>query len=523
MNFTPMKTSHAFQIAVSALALTSLSCGLVARAKDQIPNGFNTPIPQDILTPDKVKTRIGDLNYFDGLPDDQTIERARYQVDLGRGVRAFLNFIPAASMEMMYVGHRDDYGIKSSNQVGLFENLMSSDSLWLTGNTDTVYASTFLDLNNGPIVIEVPPGMGPGTVNDAYFRFIVDMGGPGPDKGKGGKYLIVPESYSGVIPEGYFVAKTPSRINWLILRGFLDQEGKTDTAINNFQEGLKIYPLAEKNAPPAMEFKNFTGKNVNTIHANNYSFYDELNDVIQRESSSVFSPELLGVLAAIGIEKGKSFNPDARMKDILIEAVAIGNATARAITFLPRDPNTFIYEDQTGGWKTGFLGGSYEWLKDKGQGGRFIDARSLYFYLATVNTPAMQLEIPGLGSQYAYTASDADGNYLDGSSTYKLTIPANAPAKDFWSFVVYDPQTRSMLQSKEQPYPSKNSKRNQDMLVNDDGSVDLYFGPKAPEGKKTNWIKTIPSKGWFGILRLYGPLDPWFNQTWKLGAIKKMN
>ena len=132
MNFTPMKTSHAFQIAVSALALTSLSCGLVARAKDQIPKGFNTPIPQDILTPDKVKTRIGDLNYFDGLPDDQTIERARYQVDLGRGVRAFLNFIPAASMEMMYVGHRDDYGIKSSNQVGLFENLMSSDSLWLT-------------------------------------------------------------------------------------------------------------------------------------------------------------------------------------------------------------------------------------------------------------------------------------------------------------------------------------------------------------------------------------------------------
>ena len=176
MNFTPMKTSHAFQIAVSALALTSLSCGLVARAKDQIPKGFNTPIPQDILTPDKVKTRIGDLNYFDGLPDDQTIERARYQVDLGRGVRAFLNFIPAASMEMMYVGHRDDYGIKSSNQVGLFENLMSSDSLWLTGNTDTVYASTFLDLNNGPIVIEVPPGMGPGTVNDAYFRFVVDMG-----------------------------------------------------------------------------------------------------------------------------------------------------------------------------------------------------------------------------------------------------------------------------------------------------------------------------------------------------------
>ena len=308
----------------------------------------------------------------------------------------------------------------------------------------------------------------------------------------------------------------------MILRGFLDGEGKTTTAVESFRQGLKIYPLAQKDAPPEMEFIKLTGLKVNTIHSNDYGFYEEVNEVIQREPNAVFSPELLGVLASLGIEKGQPFQPNDRMKEILTEAVAIGNATARAIVFAPRDPQTFIYEDQQGYWQTGFLGGSYQWLKDEGKGGRFLDARTMFFYLATVNTPAMQLAIPGVGSQYALVARDGEGNYLDGSQNYKLTIPANPPAKDFWSFVVYDPQTRSMLQSKEQPYPSKNSKRDQDLAINPEGSVDLYFGPKAPQGKEANWIKTIPGKGWFGLLRLYGPLQPWFDQSWKVGAIEKL-
>lgn len=510
------------QLALAVFLFFTGGGGGSLQANDGVPPGYNTTIPEAVLTPDKVESPIGTFSYFDGLPDQQTMELARRQVDLGRGVRAFLDFVPAASMEMLYASHRDGYGITSNNQVGIFEGLMDSDSLWLTGNTDTVYASAFLDLSDGPIVVEVPPGTGPGTINDAFFRFVVDMGAPGPDKGKGGKYLIIPTDYEGEIPEGYFVAKSPSLINWLILRGFLDGEGKTTTAVESFRQGLKIYPLAQKDAPPEMEFIKLTGLKVNTIHSNDYGFYEEVNEVIQREPNAVFSPELLGVLASLGIEKGQPFQPNDRMKEILTEAVAIGNATARAIVFAPRDPQTFIYEDQQGYWQTGFLGGSYQWLKDEGKGGRFLDARTMFFYLATVNTPAMQLAIPGVGSQYALVARDGEGNYLDGSQNYKLTIPANPPAKDFWSFVVYDPQTRSMLQSKEQPYPSKNSKRDQDMAINPEGSVDLYFGPKAPQGKEANWIKTIPGKGWFGLLRLYGPLQPWFDQSWKVGAIEKL-
>ena len=150
-----------------------------------------------------------------------------------------------------------------------------------------------------------------------------------------------------------------------------------------------------------------------------------------------------------------------------------------------------------------------------------MDGRTLFFYLATVNTPAMALEMPGIGSQYAFASRDGDGDYLNGNNNYKLTIPANPPAKDFWSFVVYDPQTRSMLQTESQPYPSKNNKRNKDLIKNPDGSIDLYFGPEAPSGKQSNWIQTVAGKGWFGILRLYGPLDPWFKRQWKLPAIEK--
>jgi len=169
-------------------------------------------------------------------------------------------------------------------------------------------------------------------------------------------------------------------------------------------------------------------------------------------------------------------------------------------------------------WKTGFVGGDYRWLIDGGQGGRNLDARTLFFYIATVNTPAMAAKMVGKGSQYALNGQDKDGNYLDGSKNYKLNIPAKVPAKDFWSVVIYDPQTRSELQTG-QPFPSKNNKRD-DLMVNKDGSVDLYFGPKAPKGKEKNWVQTVPGKGWFALLRLYGPLEPWFDKTWKPGEFE---
>jgi hypothetical protein len=265
-----------------------------------------------------------------------------------------------------------------------------------------------------------------------------------------------------------------------------------------------------------MEFISGSGQVYNTIHANNYEFYEELHSVIEREPVSMLDPELRGLFASIGIQKGKPFAPDARMKQILTEAVAIGNATARAITFRPRMEGTYYYPNSA--WYTGFVGGSYEWLKDGGNGGRNLDARTLFFYQATVNTPAMVAKMVGKGSQYAGASTDKNGDYLDGGKSYTLNIPANVPAADFWSVVIYDPQTRSELQTS-QPFPSKNNERDT-LIVNADGSVDLYFGPTAPAGKEANWIQTVAGKAWYPIIRLYGPLDPWFDKTWKPGEIE---
>lgn len=520
-------------IVLAGLLGLLLACGGPTAQSETPTPGYNTPIPPEIMTPDTVETKyLGTLEFSDGRPSTETADKVYDHLAYLRGVEVFLNLMPAASIEAMRLGHVDN-GVTSSNQVGITQDLMDSNPLFLTGNTDTVYASAILDLErDGATVVEVPAGSGPGTVNDAFFRFVVDMGAPGPDRGQGGKYLILPPDYDGPsveiptnggkvsvtaggITDDYFVVTSPSYTNWLILRGFL-VDGKPDTAVQMFKEGLRIYPLESAANPPAMEFSNMSGLVMNTIHANNERFYEELNHVIQKEPVKFIDPELRGLVAAIGIQKGKPFEPDARMQAILKDAAAVGNSTARAITLDLRYPEAFIYEDSQ--WKVGFVGGDYRWLRDDGVGGRFLDARTLFFYFATVNTPAMAAKIVGAGSQYAWTERDANGEFLDGAKDYTLTIPANPPVNDFWSVVVYDPQTRSQLQTG-QPFPSRNDQK-YDLLENEDGSVTLYFGPEAPEGKEINWIQTVPGKGWFTILRLYGPLEPWFDKTWRPGEIE---
>jgi hypothetical protein len=512
-----------------ALVTTSLlAFTLIADAAEKTP-GYNYKIPSKIMTPDTVKTRLGTLKFFDGMPDKMTVEKLYDNLDIMRGVDSFLNGIPATSIEALRLGFIEA-GADASHKAVIMDKLLDSAPLFLTGNTDTVYCMTMLDLKrDGATVVEVPAGSGPGTVDDAYFRFVIDMGAPGPDRGKGGKYLILPPDYKGdlnppvggteaeVDGEKYFVAKSTSYANLLILRGFL-VDGKPDTATAMFEKGLKVYPLARRQSPPKMEFISGSGKPFNTVHANNFDFYKELHTVIEREPVEMLDPVTRGIFASIGIEKGKPFAPDARMKKLLTEAVAIGNATARAIVFRPRLEGFSLYPGST--WGTAFVGGDYRWLSEGGKGGINLDARTLFFYQATVNTPAMVLKMIGHGSQYAVATTDKNGEYLDGSKTYKLHIPANVPAKEFWSVVVYDPQTRSELQTG-QPYPSKNNMRDK-LVQNADGSVDLYFSPKAPKGKESNWVQTVPGKGWYPILRLYGPLQAWFDKTWRPGEIERM-
>ena len=477
---------------------------------------MTTDIPDFLSTPDKTETRLGTLEFFDGYPSHDTVQKCYDNLLFMRGVEVFLNWMPAASMFALREGFREA-GLTRNGVIGIYEDLMDSKSIFLTANIDSIYTITWLDLRDGPMVVESPPNT-LGMVNDFFFRYVADLGNAGPDRGQGGKFLFLPPDYEGDVPEGYFVYRSSTFGNVLFWRGFL-VGGDPGPGVESIKAHTRIYPLSKPREKERTEFINWSGLEFNTVHANNFHFYEEVNAVIQEEPSEAFSPELLGLLLSIGMEKGKAFSPDDITREILDEAVAVGNATARAISFNQKGneaiEGAFLYENSA--WFNPFLG-SYQFLQN---GARVLDARTMFHYPYTAVTPAMAIKRVGIGSQYAIATLDADGDYLGGSNSYKLHLPLDVPAKDFWSVLVYDPQTRSMLQT-DQQFPGLNNMKGV-TLPNEDGSYDIFFGPEAPEGKEGNWIQTIPGKGFLVILRIYGPLESWFDQTWRPGEFIRID
>jgi hypothetical protein len=494
---------------VHMLAVAFVGVLLSARAAAQAPPTMKmtTEIPTAIETPAAVETRIGTLRFEDGFPSAETTQLVYDNLDFMRGVEAFLTAMPGASVEAIRAGIVGEGA--DNNTVLIFEDLMDSKSLFLTPNTESVYNLMWLDTSDGPLVIESPPNI-LGIVDDHWFQYVGDIGNAGPDKGKGGKYLLLPPGYKDEVPEGYHVLRSGTYGNLYFWRGFIEN-GSTATAVANTKKYAKVYQLSEAGKAPPMNFINVSGRAFNTIHANDFHFFEEINDLVQYEPAESFHPEVLGTLASIGIEKGKEFAPDTRMKKILTEAVAVGNATARSILFRPRMEGAFYYPDSA--WFTGFVGGDYQFYSQPGV--RNLDARVLFHYYATGITPAMAIERVGIGSQYAAATTDANGDPLDGSKTYKIHLPPNIPAANFWSFVVYDNQTRSMLQT-DQQFPSIGSQK-EGIVINDDSSVDVWFGPTPPKGHESNWVQTVPGKGWNVLLRLYGPGEAWFDKSWRPG------
>ena len=466
---------------------------------------------KSISTPDTVKTSIGKLKFFDGVPTDDTVKKLYDNLDRMRGTQVFLNTIGGASMYRIRAGHRK-VGITKSNQVAIFSQFMDSKSLFLTGNTSTLYTFVLLDTEkDGPIVLDIPPGM-LGFVNDAWFRYVADMGIAGPDKGKGGKYLVLPPGYKGDVPSGYFVVRPKTFWTWGLVRGSTAKGLKA--AVKSMKSEFKIYSLAKAKNPPKTEFIDMSDKSYNTISPNDFSFYEDLNQVIQKEHIDSLDPETRGLVASIGIVKGKPFKPDARMKKLLTEAVAIGNATARAIVFQPREKGAYIY-GRNSAWVMGFVNKDVFFEVD---GARNLDARTMFYYPYTAVTPAMAVSVPGKGSDYGMIYRDSKKQALDGSKTYKLHLPPKVPVNNFWAVTLYSTQTRSQLQTSN-PLPTLGS-LTKGVKKNADGSYDIYFAPKPPKGKEGNWLETVPGKSWFTILRMYGPLKPWIDKTWRPSEIE---
>jgi hypothetical protein len=468
---------------------------------------MTTPIPEGIATPDRVETRLGTLSSFDGVPDAATTQKVYDELDLQRATLAFLSTIQVASLVAMEHGLRG-FGPPNTTVVQ-FEELMDSKALWLTPNTVSIYQAAWMELGDEPMVMETPPNV-LGFIDDAWFEYVVDFGNAGPDKGQGGKFLILPPGYEGDVPEGYHVARSQTYGNWVAWRGF-QVNGSTRPAIEATRKQFRIYPLSQKDNPPAMNFIDVSGVPHNTIHRMDFGYWEEVNEAIQAEPLTGISPEIRGLLSSIGIEKGKKFNPDQRMTKILTEAAKIGSVTARALTARPRDQRHYLYPGERI-WTNPFIQGRYDFLLD---GATLVDSRIYMHFYATGITPAMAISNVGKGSQYAIAYLDRTGDALDGSKTYRIHLPPNVPAKDFWSFTLYDNQTRAMLQT-DQRFPGIDN-LGQDLKKNADGSFDVFFGPTAPKGMENNWLQTVPGKGYNIIFRLYGPLQSFYDKTWKPG------
>ena len=418
---------------------------------------YSTDIPANVITPDKMETSIGTLEFNDGFPTDETAKKVWDNLDFVRAVEAMIMTTPAASLVGFRKGIRD-FGPDNETMI-IWEGRLDPRGLLLTGNTTVVYSFMWIDLKDGPMVMETPPNV-LGIVDDFWFRYLTDFGNAGDDKGKGGTYLLLPPDYKGDIPEGYIVKQSKTYGHWLAMRGFMT-DFQSDPVVKNMKEHFRIYPLGDK--PKEVNWVNLNGKFINTLHASNGEFFAEVNQVVQEEPNSAFSPEILGILASIGIEKGKPFAPDARMKAILDDAANVGNATQRVIQWNARDESFAAYPGSKT-WEPGFAGGSHEFMRD---GVRLINERERFHFYATGITPAMVKPAVGLGSQYLEGLRDSEGRRFDGSKTYKLHILPDVPAANFWDVTIYDMQTRSLLQT-DQAFPGVTSK-DKAVIQNADG------------------------------------------------------
>jgi hypothetical protein len=460
-------------------------------------------IPSILTTPDKVESRIGTLEFKDGAPTVETAEKVRDTLDFTRALNVYNNSFRGASAYALGKGFQS-IGAED-NSIVIFSELMDAKSLYLTPNADTVYYMGVVNLEKGPMVLEQPP-KGLGTINDMWFSWIIDIGFPGPDRGEGGKKHLKIYPYT---PGGF------------------------GTSIATALEG-KV--RLGKNPPvPETKFVEGSGKAFNTIPPGDYGFFEMINENVQQEPATSYDVELAGQLAAIGIVKGKPFKPDARMKKILTDAAAVGNATGRVLNwrYTVAHPDWSYYPKSMWGnmlWEGGanFETPPPEFTREgmfkpfPPTGARTLDSRTAFYYAYTLDSPGMIMRIHDVGSQYLMGFLDADKNSFDGGKTYKLTLPPNIPARAFWSFTVYDNQSRSMLDTPQrypragsQSYPSPAAE------ASTDGSTTIYFAPTQPQGvPRGNWIQTMPDKGWFTILRLYSPLEPFFTKEWRPSEIE---
>ncbi len=512
-------------------------------------NELAADVLRSLSTPGEVESRIGRLEFTDGAPVRKSVETLYDHLDFVHAFNAFLTAFPAASTQAMRQGFHD-IGVQD-NQVLIFSELMDSSSRFLTANADTVYYISFIDLSDGPMVAETPPDA-LGVFDDMWFHWIIDFGLPGPDRGAGGRFLLVPPGYDGPLPEGgFYVGHSRTHRALLLGRSFIQHDDPAPT-VATIKDRTKIYPYAPGGAGtsvatllqgavpfspptevPATTFVEGTGLAFNTIPPTDARFFETVHALLQDEPADAGDPEIVGHLFELGIVKGKPFAPDDRMRKILEDAAVVGNATSRALMFDARGEEDLAWYPDSA-WTNLLFQGGYLFDRPIAEvtpdgikpypptGTRKHDLRTLFFYGYTGITPAMAMRLTGIGSQYLVAFMDSNKAFFDGAKSYSVTLPPDIPQARFWSLTLYDNQTRSMLitpqrfpRAGSQAYPTPAA------VANPDGSTTIHFGPEQPDGVPDgNWIQTMPDKGFFAILRLYSPLAGFFDKSWQVGEIE---
>lgn len=452
-----------------------------------------------------------------------------------RATQSYLWSMPAIMTLSMQAGSEKAFG-GGYNVLPIWKQLTDASSRIITPNTVTMYAVNYLDLGrDGPLVMDMPPRL-QGFLSDYWGvpipvdggKFAGDVGLPGPDHGKGGKYLLLPPGYSGDIPDGYYVFRSATNSVLTTFRAFAaDREELPKAAA--LLETLKFYPLEGGEAKAAaMVYPDVSGRAIDMLPIVGDRAFDQLKLLVDREGDDFASPDMLGMLASIGIVKGKPFEPDPHTRTILDQAAKTAFNMARTISFEKAINGISQVMWPGRHWVNPFAEGT----KEKPSGpfdfaflsieGRYreLDLRASFFSYGWGISPGMVTYTPGQGGVYAVAAADSKGAPLSGASNYRLHLPANVPAKLFWSVTLYDYYTASLYDNG-QPFPAISSYEH--LAQSADGSTDLTFGPTEPQENVKNWTKTTPGKPYFVILRFYGPTEAAIDRSWKPGDFEKVN
>src|SRR5262245_10015290 len=460
---------------------------------------------------------IRQINNGNWLPQ-QEAEALRDELFYQRAMHAYMTMQPALNTIGMRDGSEKEFGA-GYNVLPIWKDRMDSRCWVPTPNADVIYSMSYLDLKkDGPLVIAAPSNV-IGMFTDFFQRTITDVGAIGPDRARGGLYLLLPPDYDGEIPQSYFAFKSRTYNVFLFFRTVMKKgaNGPDPAPAAALAQKTRVYPLftTEKDVKP-MQFPNGSGKRLNMMYPTDNSYWTRLKEFVDYEPVSAIDPELRGVLASIGIVKGQPFEPTAKQDELLQKAVETAPKMILALRQLGRpDGRNNYYKDRQ--WENVWAGATADWFQDS-----YLDVnqRATYFQVAYSSAPAMVMRSIDAGSKYPVALRDADGDLLNGSNSYSLHLPKDPPAALFWAVTLYNITDGTMTEAA-QRMPSINGMN--DVAVNADGSVDLYFGPTKPAGAAdSNWIQTANGRAFLVALRLYGSGTEFYDQTWKPDDVVKM-